>query len=143
MIAPTKPKKSSTSRFFKRFNIKWSKIRTRSLSNRAKHADDKMREILNNARPYGIMSSNQKIELLKLIQEERGIPNDIRRDVWMLATGAQRVKMNNPNYYQMSNNPERVKSCNEEKKSFVEIIRSKVINLLIWYRQLRIVQLET
>jgi len=58
-----------------------------------------MKKILKNADKYGIMSDEEKSRMSFLIRKNGSLPTKYRRKLWILASGSERTKRNNPGYY--------------------------------------------
>lgn len=59
-----------------------------------------MKSIISNSHKYGVMSEDDKKMFVRLYRKNGQLPKDMRRDLWLLASGAERDKRNNPGYYQ-------------------------------------------
>ena len=72
---------------------------TNQVQNEVMDLDHRILEIVVKAKQFGIISKKDKIKLADMIRENKGIPKEIRKDLWMLSSGAMRAKLNNPDYY--------------------------------------------
>lgn len=64
-----------------------------------------MERILQRSRKYGQFTKNDKKRMVNLIRKKGYLPREFRKDLWLLSSGAERGKRNNPNYYTMPNKP--------------------------------------
>lgn len=62
-----------------------------------------MERILERSRKYGQFTQNDKKRMANLIRKKGYLPTEFRKDLWILSSGAERGKRNNPDYYLVSN----------------------------------------
>lgn len=58
-----------------------------------------MESILRRAQKFGQLTENEKRRMAWLIRRNGTLPSHLRKKLWMLASGAERSKRNNPGYY--------------------------------------------
>lgn len=58
-----------------------------------------MTKTIADAEKYGQMTKIQKRRMVDCIIRHGYLPSKLREKVWLLCSGAERAKRNNPNYY--------------------------------------------
>lgn len=71
---------------------------------RIKDPSEKIEEILEQSKKYGVLSQTDRLEIIGEIKQQGKFPSWLRPDLWMLATAATQAKRNNPNYYTQTDN---------------------------------------
>lgn len=61
--------------------------------------DQRVYELVTRSKEYGTITKAHKLEIADHIRDTKTMPKELRRDLWMLSSGAMRTKLNNPNYY--------------------------------------------
>jgi len=74
------------------------------------HFIRQMRKIIDGSYKYGTFSDKEKQIFVNLIKKNGSLPRELRKDLWILATGAEQAKRNNPRYFMTNHSP----STNDE-----------------------------
>jgi hypothetical protein len=93
--------KTGIKKFFNMLKHQWISVTHKNNRIQIAPVDSEQRilELITLSKQYGVICEKDKFEIANLIRANKGIPSEIRKDLWMLCTGATRAKLNNPNYY--------------------------------------------
>ena len=60
--------------------------------------EQQMKNILEESWKHGVMSEQDKSTFIKLIKRNGTMPKELRKDLWLLASGAEQAKRSNIKY---------------------------------------------
>jgi hypothetical protein len=94
-------KSNSNNGLFTKIRHRWLTILSKNNKIRfgPMDSEDEIYEIIKRSKQYGIIGNTEKLKLANLIRDNQGCPPNIRKDLWMLSSGAEKSKLNNPGYY--------------------------------------------
>lgn len=88
---------------------RWNTIlsRTNQATIMPEDPEQRIYQLVTESKQFGVISQTNKLKIANLIRKNKGIPSELRKELWLLSSGAKRAKSNNPGYY----------SATEERKS--------------------------